>query len=66
MSVCKEAAKLLQASLETLNHQGVFDDQPITNILFNARSLMEDVVHQVDQLLNLSFETNFLFALEFY
>jgi len=58
-----EAAKLLQASLETLDHQGVFDDQPIINTLFNARSPMEDITQQVDQLLNLSFETNFSFAL---
>jgi hypothetical protein len=58
-----EAAKLLQASLETLDHQGVFDDQPIINTLFNARSPMEDVTQQIDQLLNLSFETNFSFAL---
>jgi hypothetical protein len=58
-----EAAKLLQASLQTLDHQGVFDDQPIINTLFNARSPMDDVTQQVDQLLNLSFETNFSFAL---
>jgi len=58
-----EAARLLQASLETLDLQGVFDDQPIITTLFNARSPMEDVTQQVDQLLNLSFETNFSFAL---
>lgn len=58
-----EAAKLLEASLETLDKQDYFRDISLIEALYDARAPLDDVSREIDAFLNLSFDTNFSFTL---
>lgn len=59
----QEATRLLCASVETLHRQGIYDDQGFVNSMLEARLPIEEISIQLDQLLEISFETDFSLSL---
>lgn len=58
-----EATWLLRITLENMEQQGLFRDNSVQNVLLEAREPLEDVTSQLDEMLRISFEVNFSFAL---
>ena len=58
-----EASSLLQVTLKTMEEQGLFKHNSVQNVLLEAREPLESVTTQLDDMLKLSFETNFSFSL---
>lgn len=63
MNLYDEAVQLLQASLERMHNHGWFKDRGVAATLLEGRVPLEDVTNQIDTVLNLSFKSNFSFAL---
>ncbi|KAH8118768.1 hypothetical protein DFH11DRAFT_1839273 [Phellopilus nigrolimitatus] len=59
----KEANNLLCACITSLHNQGAFRERGFTATLLDARSSLEDISMQLDQLLGLSFDSDFSFSL---
>lgn len=59
----KEANNLLCACITTLHSQGAFRERGFTTTLLDARTNLEDISLQLDQLLGLSFDPDFSFSL---
>ncbi|KAI5118442.1 hypothetical protein M0805_000576 [Coniferiporia weirii] len=59
----REANDLLRACITTLHKQGAFKDRGFTATLIEARSSLSDISMQLDQLLGLSFDSDFSFSL---
>lgn len=58
-----EAIQLLQATLDRMYEQGWFREEDVATTLLAGRESLEDVTNQIDGVLNLSFKSNFSFAL---
>lgn len=58
-----EAIQLLRVTLETMDKQGAFKEHGVAATLLEGRAPLEEVACQLDQLLGLSFESNFSFSL---
>lgn len=58
-----EAIQLLQTSLDRMYEQGWFQEHSVATTLLQGRKCLEDVTNQIDHVLNLSFKSNFSFAL---
>ena len=58
-----EASSLLQVTLKNMEEQGLFKNNSVQNVLLEAREPLEEVTSQLDDMLRLSFETNFSFSL---
>ncbi|KDQ64130.1 hypothetical protein JAAARDRAFT_118551 [Jaapia argillacea MUCL 33604] len=63
VSFYAEAADLLRVSVEKLDVQGALKDRGLATTLLDARAPLEDVACQLDQILGLSFDSNFSFSL---
>jgi hypothetical protein len=57
-----EATNLLRVTLEHMENQGIFNGS-VHEILLDGRTPLEDIACQLDQLLGLSFDSNFSFSL---
>ncbi|TFY54349.1 hypothetical protein EVJ58_g8920 [Rhodofomes roseus] len=58
-----EAIHMLRVTLEVMDSQGAFEEKGVSATLLDGRAVLEDVACQLDQLLGLSFESNFSFSL---
>ncbi|PPQ78909.1 hypothetical protein CVT25_002369 [Psilocybe cyanescens] len=58
-----EATSLLRITLENMEKQGLFKTSPVQTVLLESREQLEEVMSQLDELLRISFETNFSFSL---
>ncbi|KAF7432844.1 Ras GTPase activating protein ira2 [Pleurotus ostreatus] len=58
-----EATDLLRVTLETMDARGMFRGGSIANTLLDGRTALEEVACQLDQLLGISFDSNFSFSL---
>ncbi|KAH9927288.1 uncharacterized protein B0H18DRAFT_1161603 [Fomitopsis serialis] len=58
-----EAIHLLRETVEVMDSQGAFEEKGVSATLLDGRAALEDVACQLDQLLGLSFESNFSFSL---
>lgn len=58
-----EAINLLRITLEVMAAQGAFKDKGVATTLLEGRAPLEEIACQLDQLLGLSFESNFSFSL---
>ncbi|KAG8905759.1 Ras GTPase activating protein ira2 [Tulasnella sp. 403] len=63
ISLFSESARLLQATLETLQGQGAFETDDLPRVLMAARDPLEDISSQLDNVLGLSFDASFSFSL---
>ncbi|KZT29450.1 hypothetical protein NEOLEDRAFT_1128208 [Neolentinus lepideus HHB14362 ss-1] len=63
MPIYADAADLLRRCLEKLHNQGTFKDKSVSDTLLEARAPLIEVVMQLDQMLQLSFESNFSFSM---
>ena len=59
----REACDLLCACLTALTSQGAFEETGFTATLLEARTSLEDIALQMDQMLFLSFDVDFSFSL---
>jgi hypothetical protein len=58
-----EAARLLQATIETLDSQKAFQDKNFATVLLEARAPLDERSAQLDRVLALSFHTSLSFSL---
>ena len=58
-----EASLLLQVTLKNMEEQGLFKNNSVQNVLLEAREPLEKVTSQLDDMVRLSFDTNFSFSL---
>ncbi|KAJ7302887.1 hypothetical protein DFH08DRAFT_70201 [Mycena albidolilacea] len=58
-----EASTLLAVTLESMRARGMFRHASVSTVLLEARDPLESVLHQFEQVLSISFDTNFSFAL---
>jgi hypothetical protein len=58
-----KACDLLRVTLETIESRGLMRNGAVSTLLLEHRAPLEDVSSQMDQLLDLSFETSFSFSL---
>ena len=63
ISFYAEASSLLQVTLRNMEVQGLFKNNSVQNVLLEAREPLEQITSQLDDMLKLSFETNFSFSL---
>lgn len=63
MALYADAADLLRRSIEKLHSQGTFKEKLVSDTLLEARAPLIEVVSQLDQMLQLSFESNFSFSM---
>ncbi|KAH9948737.1 hypothetical protein B0H21DRAFT_787622 [Amylocystis lapponica] len=63
IALYQEAIHLLRVSLEIMAEQGAFEEKGVSVTLLDGRAPLEDIACQLDQLLGLSFESNFSFSL---
>ncbi|KAF8638594.1 hypothetical protein AX17_002135 [Amanita inopinata Kibby_2008] len=58
-----EATCLLRVTLEKMEGERLFHSVPVHTVLLEGRAALEEVTSQLDEMLKLSFETNFSFSL---
>ncbi|KAJ6560168.1 hypothetical protein B0H19DRAFT_1376000 [Mycena capillaripes] len=58
-----EASTLLAVTLESMRTRGMFRHASVSTVLLEGRDPLEGVLHQFEQVLSISFDTNFSFAL---
>ncbi|KAJ6460124.1 hypothetical protein C8R47DRAFT_1161242 [Mycena vitilis] len=58
-----EASTLLAVTLESMRSRGMFRHASVSTVLLEGRDPLESVLHQFEQVLSISFDTNFSFAL---
>ncbi|KAJ7821199.1 hypothetical protein B0H14DRAFT_2831907 [Mycena olivaceomarginata] len=58
-----EASLLLSVTLESMRTRGMFRHASVSTVLLEGRDPLESVLHQFEQVLSISFDTNFSFAL---
>ncbi|KAA1466679.1 hypothetical protein DENSPDRAFT_831556 [Dentipellis sp. KUC8613] len=58
-----EACNLLRVTLNTLAGQGLFRERGVSATLLDCRAPLEEIVGQLDQMLNISFDSSFSFSL---
>ncbi|KAF7352223.1 Ras-GAP domain-containing protein [Mycena venus] len=58
-----EASLLLSVTLESMRTRGMFRHSSVASVLLEGRDPLESVLHQFEQVLSISFDTNFSFAL---
>ncbi|KAJ7265356.1 hypothetical protein B0H12DRAFT_1201035 [Mycena haematopus] len=58
-----EASQLLSVTLESMRTRGMFQHASVSTVLLDGRDPLDSVLHQFEQLLSISFDTNFSFAL---
>ncbi|TFK62722.1 hypothetical protein BDN72DRAFT_964371 [Pluteus cervinus] len=58
-----EATRLLQATLESMERQDLFRSMAPATLLLDGRSPLEEITSQLDEILKLSFDSNFSFSL---
>ncbi|TFK46902.1 hypothetical protein OE88DRAFT_1666689 [Heliocybe sulcata] len=63
MALYADAADLLRKALEKLQDQGTFKEKLVSETLLEARAPLTEAVSQLDQMLQLSFESNFSFSM---
>lgn len=63
MAVYVEAIQLLRATLDSMYEQGGFKQKGVATTLLDNRIPLEEIACQLDQILGLSFDSNFSFAL---
>ncbi|THH13571.1 hypothetical protein EW146_g6666 [Bondarzewia mesenterica] len=59
----EEACRLLRFTIEALSAQGLLRDRGVSSSLLDYRLPLEEIATQLDQLLSLSFDSNFSFSL---
>ncbi|PCH40763.1 hypothetical protein WOLCODRAFT_88808 [Wolfiporia cocos MD-104 SS10] len=63
MALYLESIHLLRTTLEVMSSQGAFQEKGVPATLLDGRTPLEEVASQLDQILRLSFDTNFSFSL---
>ncbi|KAK7053933.1 hypothetical protein R3P38DRAFT_3343387 [Favolaschia claudopus] len=58
-----EASTLLAVTLESMRSRGMFQHASVSTVLLEGRDALEAVLTQFDQVLSISFDTNFSFAM---
>jgi neurofibromin 1 len=58
-----EASSLIQVSLETMEKKGLFRNRAVSTVLLEARQPFEDATLQMDDMLGISFDTEFSISL---
>lgn len=58
-----EATILLRVSLEAMEEQGMFEEEPVDKVLLESRVPLEEITSQLDRLLKFSFDSSFSFTL---
>ncbi|KAJ7724736.1 hypothetical protein DFH07DRAFT_1066990 [Mycena maculata] len=58
-----EAGTLLSVTLESMRARGMFRHASVSTVLLEGRDALESVLGQFDNILSISFDTNFSFAL---
>ncbi|KAJ7181585.1 hypothetical protein C8R43DRAFT_1229418 [Mycena crocata] len=58
-----EAATLLSVTLDSMRIRGMFRHASVSTVLLEGRDPLEQILGQFDQMLTISFDTNFSFAL---
>ncbi|TFK43927.1 hypothetical protein BDQ12DRAFT_702865 [Crucibulum laeve] len=58
-----DATALLRITLDTMEARGMFANESVSTVLLEGRSFLSTPSQQLDELLRLSFETNFSFSL---
>ncbi|CAK5277391.1 unnamed protein product [Mycena citricolor] len=58
-----EAARLMSVTLESMRTRNMFQHASVSTVLLEGRDPLEAVLSQFDQLLSISFDSNFSFAL---
>ncbi|EIW76207.1 hypothetical protein CONPUDRAFT_64047 [Coniophora puteana RWD-64-598 SS2] len=58
-----EAADLLHVTLQTLERHGMFEDDSLTTVLFEARQNLDEVAGQLDNVMRMAYDVNFSFYL---
>ncbi|KAF7335246.1 hypothetical protein MSAN_02335100 [Mycena sanguinolenta] len=58
-----EASLLLSVTLESMRARGMFQHGSVSTVLLDGRDALDSVLHQFEQFLSISFDTNFSFAL---
>ncbi|KIJ57137.1 hypothetical protein M422DRAFT_219023 [Sphaerobolus stellatus SS14] len=61
--IYEEAARLLEVTLERMHSLGLFTGQRLSAVLLDARTPLSHYTKQLDDLVNLSFDTNFSLSL---
>lgn len=59
----EEASTLIRTTLETMEQKGLFLRRPMSAVLLEARTLLEDITLQLDDMLGISFQTDFSLSL---
>lgn len=58
-----DATCLLRITLENMEKQGMFKTNSVQNVLMESREQLDEVMSQLDEILRISFDTNFSFSL---
>ena len=58
-----ESTRLVRVTLETMEQRGIFKKDGVQSVLLESRLQLEQITSQLDDILKISFESNFSFSL---